>query len=110
MTLIFKPIAVRYSVEIDPDSFFNLLEYENLWHGGIGNDHTLGAKIDLLGADGTDYSGHYLNYIDFNVPVELDTTEFLEEVENTMRQHLLLVNTWAKNPVPKPAHYHRGRE
>jgi hypothetical protein len=110
LELTFEKTAVSYAVALTFEDFKLLLDYENIWHGGLGNGECLSTLIDQAGAYDTDYDGHYLTFIHFSVAMADDTEEFRNTVDELINQRIAEARAWAVTAEPNPAHYHRGRD
>jgi hypothetical protein len=87
--------ATKYTVEIEPERFIALEEYENMWHGGL-TTYEPGLEVILrnMGCDDVEYNGHYQNYIWFSIHVDDDTPEFQAEVLEVINAYLQKALDW----------------
>ena len=88
---------ITYSVEVDEEKFSALLEYEDIWNGGLKtSEMCLDGQLRNIGCNKADYDGHYANYIWFTVSVEDDTEEFRNQIIETINVRLKESVDWVK--------------
>ena len=87
--------AVSYSVEIEMKQFSALLDYEDVWHGGIKtSEPSLEETLRDMGCDHVEYNGHYLNYIYFTISIDDDNRKFHNKVLNVIEKQIKKAELW----------------
>ena len=100
MKMQLEKTGVRYCVEVEKEKFIALLEYENIWHGGLkSSEPGLDGILRNMGCDDVDYDGHYMNYIYFSLCVEDDEEDFHKEILEVIEEYLQKAVEWKKNNV-----------
>lgn len=90
-----EKVSVSYSVEVETEKFLALLEYEDVFQGGMRNSEpSLEETLRNMGCDHVDYDGHYLNYIYFTVPTEDDNRKFHNKILKAIENQIKKAELW----------------
>lgn len=87
--------AVSYCVEIETEKFITLLEYEDVFHGGLNfSQPSIEESLRNMGCDDVEYNGHYLNYIYFTIPIDDNNRKFHNQVINVIEKQIKMAELW----------------
>lgn len=93
-----KTIATVYGVEVERDQFIALLEYENIWHGGLdGLNSSLDEKLLHAGCYDVEYNRHYPDTVWFTISKDDDSAEFHAEIVEIIKSQLAIAVEWMKD-------------
>lgn len=88
---------IKYTVEVEKEKFLALLDYENVWHGGLkSSEMSLDGLLRDAGCSEAEYDGHYSNYIWFTIDFEDDCEEFRNVIAEIITKRLDEAVLWVE--------------